>query len=87
MINAQIDIVMDTLNRFITWLKGFPFAIRVLLMLAVATIVVLLSTSCGSTTRATIRNNADGTTTSVTITTNNPTQMEVNPSATLTPQK
>lgn len=40
----------------------------------------LLTTSCGSTTKATIRNVSTSATTEVTITTNNPSQITVDPS-------
>lgn len=41
----------------------------------------LLTSSCGSTTKATVRHTADSSVTSITITTNNPSNIEVKPSA------
>lgn len=40
----------------------------------------LLTSSCGALTRATIRNQAENVSTTVTITTNNPTNFDINPS-------
>ena len=44
-------------------------------------LAAILTASCGSTTKASVRHIADTATTSITITTNNPSNIEVNPSA------
>ena len=50
--------------------------------LAVAGFVAaVLTTGCGSTTKASVRHIADTATTTISITTNNPSNIEVNPSA------
>lgn len=54
--------------------------IKAVLLALVGFISAVLVTSCGSTTRALIRNHAESTSTTVTITTNNPTNWQVNPS-------
>ncbi len=53
--------------------------LRALLAAIVALVTALTASSCGATTRAVITNRADSTTTSVTITTNNPTNWTVSP--------
>lgn len=49
----------------------------------VAAITAFFSTSCGSTTRAVIHNRAEGTETAVSITTNNPSTINVDPNTTI----
>lgn len=81
---------METIKKFIEWTKQFPIWLRALLYALVAAIALIVSMSlsaCGSTTRATIRNMADSTSTSVTITTNNPTNWQVTPDVSLSPLK
>lgn len=53
----------------------------VAILLATTTLVAALFgvTSCGSTTRAIVRNNSDGNSVTVTVSTNNPTNWQVNP--------
>lgn len=58
------------------WLKAVAAA---LLFVLISLFVLLSILSCGAITRATVRNTADGTSTTVTISTNNPTSMTVSP--------
>ena len=53
--------------------------LRALLAAIVALVTALTASSCGSTTRAVITNRADSTQTTVSITTNNPTNWNVSP--------
>ncbi len=57
--------------------------LRALLAAIVALVTALTASSCGATTRAVITNRADSTTTTVTITTNNPTNWTVSPDVNL----
>lgn len=57
--------LLELLKAFLSALVGF--------------VTALLTSSCGSLTRATIRNQAHNTETTVTITTNNPTNIDVSP--------
>lgn len=52
---------------------------RALLAAIVALVTALTASSCGATTRAVITNRADSTQTTVSITTNNPTNWNVSP--------
>lgn len=61
-------------------IKEFTKAIVVAVCSA---IVTFFASSCGSTTKAYIRNGADGTSTTVSITTNNPTNWQVSPNTDL----
>lgn len=73
---------------FYSWLKTLPLWLRAIVLLLISGLALIVSMSisaCGSTTRATIRNMADSTSTSVTITTNNPTNWQVTPNVSLTP--
>lgn len=56
---------------------------KAILTAIVAALGTLYATSCGSTTKAYIRNAADGTSTTVSITTNNPTNWQVSPNTDL----
>ena len=53
--------------------------LRALLAAIVALVTALTASSCGSTTRAVITNRADSTQTTVSISTNNPTNWNVSP--------
>ncbi len=53
--------------------------LRAILAAIVALVTALSASSCGSTTRAVITNRADSTQTTVSITTNNPTNWDVSP--------
>ncbi len=70
----------DFLKVVLNWLKNVPVWCKIVLplLLAFLGIVVLLS-SCGSTVRATISNKAEGVSTTVSITTSNPTSVTVTP--------
>lgn len=70
----------DLLSKLLSWLKSAPVWCKICLplLLAALAIVVLLS-SCGSTVRATISNKAEGVSTTVSITTSNPTSVTVTP--------
>lgn len=71
----------EAIKKLLSWLVTQPVWVRVLsiIVIMILSIMVLFSaTSCGVT-RATIRNNADSTTTSITITTNNPTSVTTTP--------
>ena len=77
------------LTSFFQWLNKFPIWVRAIVLLLISGLALIASmslTACGSTTRATIRNMADSTSTSVTITTNNPTNWQVTPDVSLTPR-
>lgn len=77
------------ISQLFTWLKTLPIWLRAIVLLLISALVLIASMSlsaCGSTTRATIRNMADSTSTSVTITTNNPTNWQVTPDVSLTPR-
>lgn len=74
---------MET-NKFTTWCKNHAKLVGSLITAIAAIIVALLTASCGSTTRATIRNCASGTSTEVRITTNNPTSVSVSPTTDVT---
>lgn len=72
--------ITDLMKKVLTWLKNAPVWCRIVLPIisAVLLIVILLS-SCGSTVRATISNKAEGVSTTVSITTSNPTSVTVTP--------
>ena len=53
--------------------------LRAILAAIVAFVTALTASSCGATTRAVITNRADSTQTTVSITTNNPTNWDVSP--------
>lgn len=77
---------MDT-KTFLSWLKTLPIWLRAIVLLCVAVIVLIASMSlsaCG-TTRAIVKNGADGTSTEIRITTNNPTSVQTTPNVTLNP--
>lgn len=59
--------------------KALAELVRAVLAALVAFATAMLTVSCGSTTRAIVQNRADGTSTTVTITTNNPTSWEIAP--------
>lgn len=72
--------MIDLWKTLLSWLKSAPVWSKICfpLLLAALAIVVLLS-SCGSTVRATISNKAEGVSTTVSITTSNPTSVTVTP--------
>lgn len=67
----------EKVRNYGKWLLG------VLAALAALVTAVFCLESCGSTTRALVRNNSDGNTVTVTVSTNNPTNWEVKPDVTL----
>lgn len=80
----------DFLKNLISNLSDAPkwvkIVVSILLSLLCAVSIFLSLTSCGAVTRATVRNSADGTSTSVTITTNNPTNWTVTPDVDINPK-
>lgn len=80
----------DFLKNLISSLSDAPkwvkIVVSVLLSLLCAVSIFLSLTSCGAVTRATVRNTADGTSTSVTISTNNPTTWTVTPDVEINPK-
>lgn len=72
-------------NSFWTWFKSKPIWLRAVISVLLAALAVfgsLCITSCGLT-RATVTNRADGTTTSISITTSNPTSVNASPNVDL----
>lgn len=77
---------MENLKKIFEWTKKLPIWLRAIVYLMTAVLVLIASLSlsaCGATTKATIRNFADSTSTTVTITTNNPTDWNVTPNVQL----
>lgn len=77
---------MDKFKIFIEWLKTLPVWLRALALLAISALALIVSmsvTSCG-TTKVVVRNGADSTRTHVSVTTNNPTSVETAPKVELT---
>lgn len=75
------------LTKILSRLSSAPKWIKVFVSVLVGALCALglfLCVSCGSTAKALIRNNAEATTTTVTITTNNPSNIEVSPDVSLT---
>lgn len=71
---------MENLKKLLQWLKTFPIWIRAVLLLLITAFLLLLSlNSCGSTTKAVVSNPKDSTVTKITITTNNPSEFNINP--------
>lgn len=80
--NNSID-----LTKLQNLLSSAPMWTKILVSVLVGALCALglfLCVSCGSTAKALIRNNAEATTTTVTITTNNPSNIEVSPDVSLT---
>lgn len=67
------------MKNFIEWLKNLKPIYRTLFVLALSVCILLSTLSCGSTTRAVVRNLNGSAISSVTISTNNPSQIEINP--------
>lgn len=68
--------VMEKLNVLIDWLKSLPLWLRLVLLLALAVAGAWSLSSCANT-KAVVRASSENTTASVTITTNNPTTVNV----------
>lgn len=73
-------------NAFTEWCKNHSKLVGSLVTAIAAIVIALLTVSCGSTTRAVVRNNATGTSTEVKITTNNPTSVSVSPTTDINPK-
>lgn len=67
---------MEKLNVLIDWLKSLPLWLRLFLLLALAVAGAWSLSSCANT-KAVVRASSENTTASVTITTNNPTTVNV----------
>lgn len=80
------DFLNDLLSKALNAPKWVKVCISVLLSLLCGVSIFLSLTSCGAVTRATVRNGANGTSTSVTITTNNPTNWTVTPDVEVNPK-
>lgn len=63
-------------NEIKNFLKGLPLWLRLVVLLALAVAVGFSLSSCANT-KAVVRSSADNTTSSITITTNNPTSVNV----------
>lgn len=76
--------IKDFTQTILTWLQSAPAWAKIsfTLILAALAIVILLA-SCGSTVRATVTNRAEGVTTTLSVTTNNPSTVNVNPNTDL----
>lgn len=66
----------NTFQLFLAWLKKLPLSLRLVVLVALAVAAAMSFASC-SNTKAIVRSSADNTTSSVTITTNNPTSVNV----------
>lgn len=72
--------IKDLFQTVVTWMRSAPIWAKISLPLLIAVmVIVLLLASCGSTVRATVTNRAEGVTTTVSVTTNNPSSVTVNP--------
>lgn len=67
---------MDYLQKLISVLKSLPLWLRLVVLLALAVAGAWSLSSCANT-KAVVRSSADNTTSSITITTNNPTNVTV----------
>lgn len=77
---------METMTKFISWLKTLPIWLRAIALLAIAGLALIASMSlsaCGVT-RASVLNRAEGTTTEIKITTSNPTSVTATPNVNFT---
>lgn len=73
---------MEKITKFFKWLQTLPFWLRAVVLALIAALVLIFSmsfVSCG-TTRAVVHNGANGTSTEIKITTNNPTSVTASPS-------
>lgn len=61
--------------------KALIELIKAIALALIGFATALLTASCGSTTKATVRHSSDYSDTNITITTNNPSNIEVKPSA------
>ncbi len=63
-------------NEIKTWLKALPLWLRIAVIVVIGVAVAFGLGSCANT-KAVVRSSADNTTSSITITTNNPTNVTV----------
>lgn len=74
---------MENFTKFWSWIQTLPIWLRAIVLALIATLAFLASLSfvaCGTTTRAITHNKAEGTTTTISITTSNTSPIEVNTS-------
>lgn len=72
---------MEKITNFLKWLQTLPIWLRAVVLALIAALVLIFSmsfVSCG-TTRAVVHNGANGTSTEIKITTNNPTSVTASP--------
>lgn len=67
---------MENLKKLLSWLKSLPLWLRLVVLLALSVAVAWSLSSCANT-KAVVRASSENTTASVTITTNNPTTVNV----------
>lgn len=67
---------METLKKILSWLRALPLWLRLLVLLALAVAGAWSLSSCANT-KAVVRASSENTSASVTITTNNPTTVNV----------
>lgn len=79
---------MDKILKLLSFLKELPLGGKILSLIIVVLLltILLFFCSCGSTTKAIIKNGADSTSTTVSISTNNPTNWQVTPDVQLIPK-
>lgn len=73
---------MENFTKLLSWLKTLPIWLRAIVLSLLAGLALIASmslSSCGVT-RAVVHNGANGTSTEIKITTNNPTSVNVSPS-------
>ena len=79
-----MDNIISFLKNFLSTLpKWAKVTVSVLICILIAFYAFFSLVSCGSTVRATISNKAEGVTTTVSITTSNPTSVTVSPDTSL----
>lgn len=71
----------ESIKKLLSWIITKPVWVRILslVVIMILCIIVLFSANSCGVTRAIVRNSADSTTTSITITTNNPTSVTASP--------
>lgn len=72
---------METISKIFKWLQTLPIWLRAVVLVLISALVLIFSmsfVSCG-TTRAVVHNGANGTSTEIKITTNNPTSVTASP--------
>lgn len=66
----------NTFQIFLSWLKKLPLWLRIAVLVVLAVVAAMSVTSCANT-KAVVRASSENTSASVTITTNNPTTVNV----------